>query len=154
MRLRSISLLSLLVLAGACALADSTQPSVPADEEYAASLGVDIATMTKYSADLYYKDLVVGTGTAAAVNKTITVVYSGYLRDGTKFDGDSVSFVLNNGLIPGWVLGLPGMKVGGTRKLVVGSSYAYGAQGNSAPGHPDIPPHATLVFDIKLTDVK
>jgi FKBP-type peptidyl-prolyl cis-trans isomerase FkpA len=153
MRLRTISLLSLVVLS-ACALADSTQPSVPAEEDYAPSLGVDIATMTKYSDDLYYKDLVVGTGTAAAANKTITVVYAGYLRDGTKFDGDSIAMVLNNGLIPGWVLGIPGMKVGGTRKLVIGSSYAYGAQGNSAPGHPDIPPHATLVFDIKLTAVK
>lgn len=154
MRLRSISLLSLLVLAGSCALADSTRPSDPADESYAASLGVDIATMTRYSDDLYYRDSPVGTGATAAVNKTITVEYTGYLRDGTVFDQGSFTEVLNNQFIPGWVLGIPGMKVGGTRKLVVGSSYAYGAQRKSAPGHPDIPPHSTLVFDIKLTDVK
>lgn len=160
MRFRTTALLVTLVVVGACALADSTQPSVPAEETYAASLGVDLSTMTKVSNDLYFKDIVVGTGSpAAGTGKTVTTYYTGYLKDGTKFDGnvggDSLRFVLTDGpggVITGWVLGItaaPAMRPGGTRKLVIGSSYGYGARG-SGP----IPPHSTLIFDVQLKRVE
>jgi FKBP-type peptidyl-prolyl cis-trans isomerase FkpA len=144
---------------GACALADSTQPSIPAEETFAPSLGVNISTMTRYSESLYYQDVVVGTGTpAAAVGKKITVFYTGYLKNGTQFDSnigsDSLRITLGDSLIVGWQLGIAGMKPGGTRKLVVGSLYAYGAQEQRAPGRVTIPPHSTLVFDIQLKRVE
>lgn len=158
MRFRSILLLPLLAVVGACALADSTQPSVPATEAFAASLGVDVSTMTMLAPDLYYKDVVVGSGAPdAARNKIITVYYTGYLKDGTKFDsnvgGDSLRLPLTDvgqfAVISGWVLGIPGMKPGGTRKLVIGSAFGYGAQDKGV-----IPPHSTLVFDIVLKRVE
>lgn len=158
MRFRHFLLLPLFAVVGSCNVADSTQPSVPASETFAASLGVDISTMTMLHPDLYYKDVVVGTGAPdAARNKVITVFYTGYLKDGTKFDsnvgGDSLRLPLTDvgqfAVISGWVLGIPGMKPGGTRKLVIGSAFAYGARQKGT-----IPPHSTLVFDIVLKRVE
>jgi FKBP-type peptidyl-prolyl cis-trans isomerase FkpA len=106
-------------------------------------------------------DTVVGTGAEAAAGKTVSVEYSGWLYDatkadfrGTKFDatnaGSPASFKLvNPGVIEGWVLGIPGMKVGGKRTLIIPSSLAYGAAGNGA-----IPPNAGLVFDVELKGVQ
>jgi FKBP-type peptidyl-prolyl cis-trans isomerase len=155
-------LFALAILAGAisCTPAEPRGPSDPANEEYAPSLGVDIASMVKLDPNLYYKDIVVGTGTpAASINKTISVSYSGYLTDGTMFDSavgdDSITGVLNDAnLIAGWVLGIDGMKPGGTRKLVIGSSFGYGSKPQSAPGRPGIPAYSTLVFDVQLRSVK
>ena len=159
MRIRSFSFIALLAAAGC--VADPPGPSVPAEETFAASLGVDIPSMVKISDDLYYKDITVGTGSPTATyGSTITVFYSGFLKDGTLFDtnvgGDSLVYPLTDAtFIAGWTVGIPGMKPGGVRKLVVGSAYAYGARGQEAPaGRVSIPPNATLVFDIQLKAVK
>ena len=157
MRFRPIVLLLAATALGACAISDSTQPSIPATETFAPSLGVDLATMVKVDDDLYYKDVVVGTGTAtAARGKYVWVYYTGYLKDASKFDSnagsDSTRVWLQEapgGVITGWVLGVSGMKVGGSRKLVIGSSYGYGAQSQGP-----IPPHSTLVFDVKVVRVE
>jgi FKBP-type peptidyl-prolyl cis-trans isomerase len=158
MRFRSAFLPVVAVVVAGCALADSTQPSVPAEETFAPSLNVDLSTMTKLYDDLYIKDIEVGTGTLVAKNKIITVFYSGYLKDGTLFDSnvgkDSARFILDQGLITGWQLGLPGMKAGGTRQLVIGSSFGYGATRQTSEGHPDIPPHSTLVFTVQVKRVE
>ncbi len=155
-------LLALPLLAGvvSCTPTEPPRPSDPANESFAASLGVDIASMVKVDTNLYYKDIEVGTGSpVAAINKTITVYYSGYLKDGTLFDsnvgGDSLVIVLSEArIIAGWVYGIEGMKPGGTRKLVIGSSYGYGSNPQSSPGKPGIPAHSTLVFDVQLRAVK
>ena len=116
--------------------------------------------MTRVDTNLYYQDLVLGTGDAAEVNKLVTVTYAGYLTNGTSFDsGTLTDYPLNNSnLIEGWVRGIappsgvPGtakMRVGGKRKLVIGSVYGYGARGNGP-----VPGNATLVFDIELKAVK
>lgn len=151
MRFRLLALPALLLAVTSCEPSAPEGPSDPAAETYAASLNVDIPSMTKVDANLYYQDLTVGTGAVAAVNKTITVSYTGYLVNGTSFDSGSLPpTVLNDAnLIAGWVVGIPGMKVGGKRKLVIGSNYAYGSRGNGS-----IPPNATLVFDVELKDVK
>jgi FKBP-type peptidyl-prolyl cis-trans isomerase FkpA len=106
-------------------------------------------------------DLIVGTGATAAAGNTVTVNYTGWLYDATKTDGkglvfdttvgsDPRSFVLGNGsVIAGWDQGVPGMKIGGTRRLVIPSSLAYGASRNGP-----IPPNCTLVFDIELVNVQ
>jgi FKBP-type peptidyl-prolyl cis-trans isomerase FkpA len=158
MRLRSLILAGLVPMLVACEPTAPPGPSDPATETFAPSLGVDIASMVKVDKNLYYKDLVVGTGTpTASFAKTVTVFYTGWFKDGTQFDSnvgkDSAVFVLTdagaNGLIAGWVIGIDGMKPGGSRKLVIGSSYAYGSK-----GRPGVPPNSTLVFDIELRSVK
>jgi FKBP-type peptidyl-prolyl cis-trans isomerase FkpA len=106
-------------------------------------------------------DVRVGTGTAAAGNSTVTVNYTGWLYDpsrsdlkGLQFDTsvgkDPFPFTLGAGqVIKGWDQGVPGMKVGGLRRLVIPPSLAYGAARNGS-----IPPNASLVFDIELLDVQ
>ena len=150
MRLRSL-FTTLAVALAACTPSEPPGPSDPAKETYAASLNVDIATMTKVDNNLYYKDIVVGPATAATAThgKVVTVIYNGFLVNGTSFtsgtqttDPTALSDV---NFIAGWVLGIPGMKVGGKRKLVIGSSYGYGSRG-SGP----IPGNATLIFDVEL----
>jgi peptidylprolyl isomerase len=92
-----------------------------------------------------------GTGAVAEKGKTIDVVYKGSLKDGTVFDSGNISLVLGAGrVIKGWDRGIPGMKVGGKRKLVIPSELAYGSQGSP----PKIPPDAELTFEVELMDVK
>lgn len=136
---------------------DSTAPNVPSNpavETYASSLGVNIATMTKKSDNLFVQDVVVGTGAEAIAGRTIRVTYSGFLINGNRFDtnvgGAAFSFTLGAGMvISGWDQGVAGMKVGGKRKLVIGSALGYSNQG-SGP----IPANATLVFDVELLGVQ
>jgi peptidylprolyl isomerase len=121
--------------------------SNPATETYAASLGVDISQMTKVSDNLYIQDVAAGNGVQATVGKSVNVKYTGWLANGTQFDANTIAFPLGVGaVIPGWDLGLVGMRVGGTRRLVIGSSLAYGSGGNP----PAIPGNATLVFVVQL----
>ncbi len=103
---------------------------------------------------LIVKDLIPGTGPAAASGQTLSVEYVGVtFKDGKQFDASwdrnkmPFSFALGAGnVIPGWDQGLVGMKVGGRRQLVIPSALAYGPQGRP----PAIPPNAALVFDIDL----
>lgn len=101
-------------------------------------------------------DEVVGTGAEAKEGDTISVKYTGTLTDGTVFDstdkhgGQPATFQLAKGqLIDGWVEGIPGMKVGGKRKLVIPPSLGYGDQAQSG-----IPANSTLIFEIELTGVQ
>ena len=158
--LRIASVAALLVVAASACTTEPSRPSVPAEEEFAAFLEVDIPTMVKVSDDLYYKDIHVGTGSpAAAVNKRIGVTYSGYLKNGVLFDSnvgqDSLSIILNDvNVIAGWVVGIAGMKPGGIRKLVIGSQLGYGGVPQERPGSPGIPAHSTLVFNVHLKSVQ
>jgi FKBP-type peptidyl-prolyl cis-trans isomerase len=99
-------------------------------------------------------DLTTGTGDEAKLGDTIKVKYKGALAsDGSVFDSnsDGVEFQLKVGsLIQGWTEGIPGMKVGGKRRLVVPAAKGYGAQGSGA----SIPPNADLVFEVELLSVK
>lgn len=151
---RAGAALLVLFAAGCLQGTEPGTPSNPATETYAASLGVNISQMTKVSDDLYYQDLVVGTGTTVTTGKTANVTYTGWLVNGTRFDtnvGGSPYPVMVGvgGVIAGWDLGLPGMKAGGTRRLVIGSNLAYGAS-----GYLSIPPNATLVFDVQVISVQ
>ncbi len=105
---------------------------------------------------LKYVDVKVGSGASPAKGKMVKVHYTGTLENGKKFDSsydrrEPIAFVFGVGqVIPGWDEGLTGMKVGGKRKLVIPAKLGYGAAG--AP--PDIPPNATLLFDVELVDVQ
>ena len=106
---------------------------------------------TEPTTDLKIKDLVVGNGPTATTGQTVSVDYTGWLTDGTKFDSSVGSqpfeFTIGAGrVIAGWDQGVAGMKVGGTRVLIIPPSLGYGA--NGAP--PAIPPNATLKFQISL----
>ncbi len=106
---------------------------------------------------LQITDEVVGTGAVAAAGDTVTVNYVGSLTDGTVFDASAnhgttgFTFTLGAGqVIKGWDEGIVGMKVGGTRKLVIPAALAYG---NQAVGNV-IPANSTLVFTVELLKVQ
>jgi len=111
--------------------------------------------MVKTSSGLQYTDIVVGKGPEAHAGETATVHYTGTLVDGTKFDSSKdrnqpFSFRLGAGrVIKGWDEGVEGMKIGGTRKLVIPPDLGYGARGAGAR----IPPNATLIFQVELLDL-
>ena len=101
-------------------------------------------------------DLQVGTGAEAVDGKKVSVQYTGWLVDGTRFDSSSdrnqpFAFTLGGGqVIKGWEQGVKGMKVGGKRRLTIPADLAYGSQGAGKV----IPPGATLVFDVELQAVE
>ncbi len=96
-----------------------------------------------------------GSGDVVKNGDVVVVNYTGYLADGTKFDasadhGSTFRFTLGAGqVIPGWDIGLSGMKKGESRRIVIPPAYAYGAAG--IPGA--IPENATLTFDVDLVDI-
>ncbi|WP_454061128.1 FKBP-type peptidyl-prolyl cis-trans isomerase [Candidatus Nitrospira salsa] len=105
---------------------------------------------------LQYVDVVPGDGQEAKSGDDVVVHYTGTLTDGTKFDSskdrnDPFSFPLGAGqVIKGWDEGVAGMKVGGTRQLIIPPDLGYGARGAGGV----IPPNATLNFDVELLEVK
>ena len=105
---------------------------------------------------LKIEDVVLGTGAEAQKGKQVSVHYTGWLTDGTKFDsskdrGQPFGFALGRGqVIQGWDDGVAGMKVGGKRKLTIPPDLGYGASGAGGV----IPPNATLVFEVELLGVK
>lgn len=100
-------------------------------------------------------DTKIGKGSTATATSTVTANYTGALaKTGVIFQssedsGQPFTAQLNGGVIPGWTAGIPGMKVGGTRRLLIPAQYAYGSQ--SVAG---IPPNSDLVFDVTLLAVK
>jgi FKBP-type peptidyl-prolyl cis-trans isomerase FkpA len=118
--------------------------------------------MITTASGLQYEDTTPGTGAEAAAGQRVTVHYTGWLHDdaaadgrGAKFDsskdrGDPFRFHLGAGqVIGGWDEGVQGMKVGGTRVLLIPSELGYGARGAGGV----IPPNATLVFEVDLLSV-
>ena len=105
-------------------------------------------------AELQKIDITIGDGAEAVEGTTITAHYTGALcKDGTIFQsshdtGEPATFGLNQ-VIKGWTQGVPGMKVGGVRRLIIPSALAYG----SARAASNIPPNSDLVFDIELIDI-
>jgi peptidylprolyl isomerase len=104
---------------------------------------------------LKYYDLEVGDGPSPQNGQSVSVHYTGWLLDGTKFDssldrGQPFTFILGAGqVIPGWDAGVATMSVGGKRQLVIPPELAYGERGAGSV----IPPNATLVFEVELLDI-
>jgi FKBP-type peptidyl-prolyl cis-trans isomerase len=152
----AIIVIVLLLLAGAAFLVYYTsRPEQPAVSQSAAGLP-DITNLTTTASGLQYKDVTVGSGAEAQPGKTVSVHYTGWLTDGTKFDssvdrGQPFSFPLGaGGVIAGWDEGVAGMKEGGKRILVIPADLGYGAGGAGGV----IPPNATLIFEVELLGVQ
>src|SRR5262245_9888599 len=135
-------MLAAALVVGAC----SSNPVEPEDVD-------DVANLEKI-------DVVLGTGAEATNTKRAVVNYTGYLyvastadHKGAKFDSSldpgrtPFPFTIGSGqVIAGWDQGVPGMRVGGKRTLIIPSRLGYGSRGSS----PNIPPNSALVFDIEL----
>jgi peptidylprolyl isomerase len=105
--------------------------------------------------ELQIIDIAEGTGEVVPQGATITAHYTGALcqngvifQSSHDFGAQGITFPLS-GVIQGWTQGVPGMKVGGTRRLVIPAAMAYGSQSPSA----NIPPNSDLVFDIELVSI-
>jgi FKBP-type peptidyl-prolyl cis-trans isomerase len=112
--------------------------------------------MITTASGLGYQDITVGDGETAKAGDTVSVHYTGWLEDGTKFDssvdrGTPFEFTLGTGsVIQGWDEGVAGMQVGGKRKLSIPPDLGYGDRGAGNV----IPPGATLIFEVELLEIK
>ena len=145
--------------------ADQLIPGSPSPS--ASSSQAPSKTVITKPSGLQIEDVVAGTGAEVKAGDAVSVHYVGMLSSGQKFDSSydrnqPAVFTVGVGqLIKGWDEGIPGMKVGGKRKLTVPASIGYGssgvpardAQGNVIPGQYVIPPNATLLFEVELLDV-
>lgn len=151
-------ILAALISISACSKPGASGPAAPASvpggpanplldaATYAPALNVDLNAMTKSASGLYYRDLTVGTGAAAAVGQQVAAKYSGRLTDGTEFDAGTYPFQLGaRRVIAGWDEGLVGMRIGGKRQLVIPPDLAYGPAGSGRIG-----PNAILIFTVEL----
>ena len=140
---------------GATATAKATPPK--ADSAGASMSGTQASAAAEVTtpSGLKYQDLVLGDGAVAEPGKTVSVHYTGWLTDNTKFDssldrGQPFEFILGQGqVIRGWDEGVKGMRVHGKRRLTIPSDLGYGPRGMGP-----IPPNATLLFEVELLDVK
>ena len=108
----------------------------------------------KTASGMVYRSIKDGSGKSPTADNTVEVNYRGTLTNGKEFDSSykrkqSIQFPLS-GVIPCWTEGVQKMKVGGKAKLVCPPELAYGARGAGR----DVPPNATLIFEVELLDVK
>ena len=140
MRRESILILLLLVFALSCSRSGPTKVA---------------GSGTTTASGLQYWDIKTGTGATAEPGKVVKVHYTGWLTDGNKFDSSvdrdqPFEFPLGAArVIKGWDEGVAGVKVGGKRQLRIPPDLAYGPHGRG-----QIPPNATLIFDVELLEVK
>ena len=120
------------------------------------TLSLQSGELATTATGLQYQDLVVGSGLEAKTGDTVSVHYTGWLEDGTKFDSSldrnqPFEFTLGLGkVIKGWDEGVAGMRTGGKRKLIIPPDLGYGSSGAGGV----IPPNATLIFEVELLDIK
>ncbi len=132
------------------------EPGEPTEETEAEAPAAEEGIIVTTESGLQYEDLVVGDGPEAKTHDNVSVHYTGWLTDGTKFDssvdrGTPFEFHLGAGqVIKGWDEGVAGMKVGRKRKLTIPPELGYGDRGSGDK----IPPGATLVFEVELLGIK
>ena len=155
MRLKYLPMAALICVTGPMAVAGE-QPSAPPLATSSSKMGAKVTELQKIDTKL-------GSGAEAAKGVPVVVHYTGWIyapdtadHKGTKFDSSRdrqvpFEFVLGQGrVIRGWDDGVPGMKVGGQRTLIIPAELAYGSRGAGGV----IPPDATLIFDVELLEVK
>jgi len=156
MKIRYLPLAVLATLAiNGCTASDKPKATqAPASAATQAAPAASAARTTPTG--LIIETLATGTGAAAVPGDTVSVHYTGWLTNGTKFDSsrdrnEPFNFKLGAGqVIPGWDEGVAGMQPGGKRRLTVPAQLAYGARGAGGV----IPPNAVLVFEVEYLGVK
>ncbi len=152
-RFRPLAVLSLICAAVACGGEDPVSVQSPETITFASALNVDLSAMTRSATGLYTRDLVVGEGALAQSGKLVGVRYRGYLSNGSLFDSrTSGAFTFQIGaheVIDGWDQGFDGMRVGGTRQLVIPPALGYGNVANGP-----IPAGSVLIFTVELVSVQ
>jgi FKBP-type peptidyl-prolyl cis-trans isomerase FkpA len=149
----SRSLAGLLALA-IVACSDSPTAIRIDDAQFAPELGIDLSAMEQTGTGLYLQDLAIGDGDTATLGAIVSVYYRGWLIDGTLFDSRAdpappLTFFLSPGqVIAGFAEGIRGMRVGGSRRLIIPPALGYGSQ----PQGP-IPGNSILVFEVELVNV-
>ena len=131
-------------------------PTVTSKTDGDAEAKIKSPPMIRLPSGLMYVDLKEGKGLKPIPGQTVIVHYTGWLKDGTKFDSSHdrqtpFEFPLGKGrVIKGWDLGVASMRVGGKRKLIIPPDLGYGTRGAGDV----IPPGATLVFEVELLGIK
>ncbi|MGH7559838.1 MAG: FKBP-type peptidyl-prolyl cis-trans isomerase [Gemmatimonadales bacterium] len=132
-----------------------TPPAIPPDTvpemvDYDADLGVNVDAMKKLPAGVLYEDVTVGAGDEAAPGDEVDLRLVGWLPDGTRIDSLGITVRLGAGdLLQGLEAGIPGMRTGGRRKLVIPPGLAYGGEGRDG-----VPAQAVVVYDVELFAVR
>lgn len=132
---------------------DKLPPPAPDQITYAPSLNITLSQFTKNADGVYTQDQVPGTGAVIAAGDSVAVGYTGWLASGTQFDtnqpaGTPLRFKVGAGtVIKGFGSGVTGMRVGGTRRIIIPSELAYGRAGSP----PNIPSNAVLIFSIIMS---
>lgn len=145
----------IVVLGGGYFIAKSMGATAPAPAATTATTGTS-------QQQVQGQDVKVGTGAQATPGSQVSVLYTGKLSDGTVFDSSAAHgntplvFVLGaQGLIPGFQIGVNGMKVGGERLLAIPATLGYGTQDvKDSTGKVIIPANSTLIFDVQLVKVE
>ena len=149
-----LSTIATLLLA-ACTSNDTPTPAQPAVKPATTPSAVTGSARTTPSG-LVIETLATGSGPVATPGNKVSVHYTGWLTDGTKFDSsrdrnEPFSFSLGAGqVIKGWDEGVTGMQPGGKRKLTIPAELAYGPRGAGGV----IPPNAVLVFEVELLGIQ
>jgi FKBP-type peptidyl-prolyl cis-trans isomerase FkpA len=127
---------------------------------FATSLGIDLAQMTELPSGVYIQDLVVGTGDVIAEGDDVSIDHTGWLRSGVEFSSGQFQFVhrgtpgMDVTVIEGFDIGMEGMAVGGTRRIIIPPELAYGAQGaTNQLGQYVVPPGAIVIFEVELLSI-
>ncbi len=126
----------------------------PSELVFADELEVDLAAMEVLEPGLYVQDIVSGSGRVARRTSLVWIHYITWLPDGTLIDtsvgGEPFNFRLGEDeVIKGWNAAIPGMQLGGNRKIVVRPGLAYGSRGTAK-----VPPGSTLIFQVELVDAR
>lgn len=130
---------------------DAADGDITVEGTFGESADISVPGGFAAPAELVTEDLIAGDGDEVPAGATVTVHYKGVLLDGTEFDasygGQPVTFPLS-GVIEGWTEGIPGMRVGGRRLLVIPPDLAYGPTGQGPIG-----PDETLVFVVDMVEL-
>ena len=149
----TIAAMALVASTSAClATDDIAGEAIPIENTtFAPALGVNLAASTKTQHGAYYRDITVGTGATIASGQTVAVRYTGWLANGTQFDTNlsspsPLTFKFGVGqVIPGMDETLIGIKVGGTRQLIIPPALGYGPY-----DYGQIPGNSVLVFTVEV----
>ena len=149
-------LLALALLLAACGSESGTsEPPAIEGTTFAAALGVNLAASTRTTSGLYYRDLGAGSGATVTNGMSASVRYTLWLPNGSQIEtnttgGAPFTFTVGAGqVIAGWDQGIVGMKVGGSRQLIIPPALGYGA---AAQG--PIPGNSILVFSVQVVSAQ